>query len=146
MKNEILSKLLALSVILVVFVLLIAFYFLKLHAGNLQGQANHLQTLTPTPVSSGNIIVFSPTMNERVSQDFQVTGKARAFENFVAMRVKGKFGQVYLNDTAPAYGGRIGRFADFSYTAHLTSLGNNLRPNDSLILEVFRVSSKNGAE
>src|SRR5436305_1866495 len=105
MKNEILSKLLAISVILVVFVFLTAFYFLKLHAGNLPGQTNHPQTLTPTPISSGNIIVFSPTMNERVSQDFQVTGKARVFENFVAIRVKGKFGQVYVHDTAPANGG-----------------------------------------
>src|SRR3954463_2027379 len=51
---------------------------------------------TPTPLASANIVLTSPRLNEHVSQQFHITGKARVFESVVNIRLKNKLtGKVY---------------------------------------------------
>lgn len=146
MKNELYGKLLALVLLLFITAVLSYLYFTKLYGGNRPDLIKNNHTVTPAPASSENITVTSPLANDLVGQDFQITGKARVFENIVSIRVKNKItGQAYVTDTTSAYGGRIGRFVDFSYTVHLTSQ-SNLRPNDLLIIEVYQLSAKDGSE
>src|SRR5438874_1710964 len=89
MKNELVSKIIAATVIVVVFGFLAFFYFQKLHNGAVAYPANQPGS-SPAPASSGNITVFTPLANQRVSQDFQITGKARVLEDFVVVRVKSR--------------------------------------------------------
>jgi len=103
---------------------------------------------TPTPITatSGNIVIYAPTPNERVSQTFQVKGKVRVFENTFSLRVKNKItGKVYLAASTQANAKDAGLFTDFVYDAQLTP-DASLRSGDALILEVFQLSAKDGTE
>lgn len=109
-------------------------------------QPGNLPTPTPLVATSGNIVIYSPTPNERVSQTFQVKGKVRVFENTFSLRVKNKItGKVYLAASTQANAKDAGVFTEFTYNAQLTP-DATLRPGDTLLLEVFQFSAKDGTE
>jgi hypothetical protein len=108
--------------------------------------AKNIPTPTPITTASGNIVIFSPTSDSGVSQDFQISGKARVFENVVSLRIKKKItGTIYTQAAFMANAKDAGVFGDFVYDAHLKA-DNSLRPGDTLILEVFQASPKDGSE
>jgi hypothetical protein len=100
---------------------------------------------TPTPIASENIILESPKADEHISQVFYVTGKARVFENMVAIRLKEKLsGRTIGETTAYANAPDVGQFGEFQAGIQLTD--PSLRSGDSFILEVFQYSAKDGSE
>jgi hypothetical protein len=103
-------------------------------------------TPTPVPISSANITVYSPTVDDRVNQNIQVTGKARVFENVVSVRIKQKItGHVLLTGTATTDAQQVGSFGTFTYNAQLPE-DILLKSGDTLLLEVFQKSAKDGSE
>jgi len=156
MKNEQSIMKMAIAIFfLVVFVLY--FYFQRTHIITPPAPA---PTPTPVPISTANITVFQPAANTVVSQEFQITGKARVFENVVSFRVKNKItGAVYNTGTTMTSAQNPGTFGDFSYTVRLPSnnspeSGDNIllpsnkspKSGDDLLLEIFQVSPKDGSD
>lgn len=103
---------------------------------------------TPTPLaaSSGNISVNTPVVDDRVGEDFQVTGKARTFQNVVSIRVSNKItGSIYYLGRAPVNAANVGQFGDFAYSVHLQA-DPGLKTGNMLLIEVYQHSPKDGSE
>lgn len=105
-------------------------------------------TLTPrptTPTSGANIKVFSPRANDKVGSRFTVTGEARVFENVFQTRVtNAATNEVLFDKHAMADAKDTGQYGPFSVIVDLASA--NLRSGDTLLLEVFQYSAKDGYE
>jgi hypothetical protein len=102
-------------------------------------------TATPTPLSSGNIILTSPRFNEHVGQQFTIIGKARVFENVVSIRLKDKLsGKIYGEVASRTDAQDAGQFGDFQTGVLLND--PKLQPGTELLLEVYQASPKDGQE
>ena len=102
-------------------------------------------TPTPTPLSSTNIILTSPKLNEHVSQQFDIIGKARVFENVVSIRLKDKLtGKVYGEVASRTDAPEAGQFGNFQTGVLLND--PKLQPGTELLLEVYQTSAKDGQE
>jgi len=123
--------------------LVIGFFFLQQnHIVN----KNNQPLPTPFASESGNIVVTSPFNEESVPTAFQVTGKARVFENVVNLRVSSRLlGKVYYEGTTTAQAEDMGQFGPFTAVIKLKG-GTTLHPNDKLLLEVYQSSAKDGSE
>lgn len=90
---------------------------------------------------SGEMIVTSPKPDSLANGTVIVTGRARAFENIVSIRLKDADGKMIVDTFTTAEGADIGEFSKFNKTIHFsvpkTSAGT---------IEVFEVSPKDGAE
>jgi hypothetical protein len=127
----------------VLVILLLLYYFSR---QTILNQTGIQPTPTPLVTSSGNIVIYSPRPHERVSQNFQVKGKVRVFENTFSIRVKHKItGKVYLTASTQVNAQAASKFSEFVYDAHLTS-DLSLKSGEELVLEVFQVSAKDGNE
>jgi hypothetical protein len=103
-------------------------------------------TPTPLPVASQNIVIDLPHPNQTVSQTFAISGKARVFENVVSIRIRNKTtGKIYLTDNTMTQAPDVGVFGAFSYTVQLKPEAS-LKPRDTLIVDVFQVSAKDGSD
>ena len=102
-------------------------------------------TPTPTPLSSDNIIVYTPRINDHVSQIVVVKGKARVFENVVSIRLKEKLsGKVFGVVTTSTDAKEAGTYGNFK--AGISLNNQSLLTNADLILEVFQASPKDGSD
>lgn len=144
-KNKNREKLILLGGI-ILFLLLAALLFQFLSTRNVLPSMTPSPTPTPVPVSSDNITINLPGMNERVGSTFLVKGKARVFENIVSVRIKNKLnGKIYDQGTAYANAKDMGQFGDFTYYAHLKD-DPSLKTGDELLLEAYQNSAKDGSE
>ncbi len=105
-------------------------------------------TPTPTPLASANITVLMPLATSLVSQEFEITGKARVLENIVTIRLKDKIsGQIYSQVQALTTATEPGTYGDFSAVIQLEDADDaELLPGAILILEVFQISPTDGRE
>lgn len=102
---------------------------------------------TPAGKSSTNIIVRKPIDNEDVGQRFEVTGEARVFENVVSYRVKNqKNNAVYVSGNTTADAPDIGQFGPFTITVILPDTLSTIESGDTLLLEVFQQSPRDGSD
>lgn len=92
--------------------------------------------------SSPNIIVNSPYMNDMVGNRFVVTGKAKVFENQFNIRVQTNNGLKIYESTVMSDAKDAGQYGDFEKQVTLP----NLVDGTNLILEVYDLSAKDGAE
>lgn len=132
------------AVVAFIFIAVILFFYLQ----NKNILPENTQEPTPvlTPIASENIIVTAPVINERVSDTFTVSGKARIYDNVLSIRVKHTLnGKVFLTDSIYTNAKDGSQFGDFSYTATIQG-DSSLRSGDNLVLEVFEFSPKTGNE
>lgn len=100
---------------------------------------------TPTPLSSANIVLTSPHMNQHVSKQFRIEGKARVFENVVSIRLKNKLtGVVYGQTSTMTDASEAGQFGEFQTGVILND--GSLKTGTELVLEVFQASAKDGSD
>ncbi|MFA5777541.1 MAG: Gmad2 immunoglobulin-like domain-containing protein [Parcubacteria group bacterium] len=92
------------------------------------------------PVEEPNIVVFDPKENAKISSPFDVTGKARVFENMVSIRLKDKSGKVLFQGTTDAKSPDAGKFGLFQEEIAYSTV------QAEGILEVFESSAKDGSE
>lgn len=98
-------------------------------------------TPTPTPLSSQNIRVSTPILNQEIGVPLSIKGEARVFESVVRVRLRDANGMVLVDDITLSEGTEIGEFGPFearlSYPAPSTPTG---------VVEVFQNSPRDGSE
>lgn len=100
-----------------------------------------------TAVASANIIVTSPSPNQKVGSKFKLTGQARVFENVFAFRLKNKrTNKIYAQAPTMTDGNEMGQFGNFNFEINYQNNSPDLKDNDGLILEVYQNSPKDGVE
>jgi hypothetical protein len=89
---------------------------------------------------SGNTVVTAPLARDSVTSPLPVSGRARAFENTVNIRLTNADGQI-LAETFATADGDLGDFGKFSAMLEFaaTSSGQGT-------LEVFQISAEDGSE
>ena len=92
-----------------------------------------------------NIVMTSPTEDEQVNRNFTVRGFARVFENAMQVRVL-KPGQTpYINQNIMANSPDTGQYGEFTLNADLRN-ATDLKSGDTIIVEAFQYSAKDGSE
>jgi hypothetical protein len=121
----------------------LAFFFFRQH---ILIQTEPQPIPTPPPLRSENITIYAPQPDERVSQDFEIKGQARVFENVVSFRVSNKLtGKVYSAGSTLTNAPGAGKFGELTHTIHLKQ-DRTLISGEKLLLEVFQASPKDGSE
>jgi hypothetical protein len=109
------------------------------------GEVSPEPSPTTTQTNEPNIKVFSPRANDKVGTTFTVKGQARVFENQFRIRVANSATKEVLFDKGVMSDAQdAGQFGNFSQDIDLSSA--NLRSGDTLLLEVFDNSAKDGSE
>jgi hypothetical protein len=89
---------------------------------------------------SGHTVVTSPLAQAPVTSPLTVSGRARAFENTVNIRIKDANGEI-LAETFATADGDLGRFGEFS-----TAINFDATTANKGTLEVFQISAEDGSE
>jgi hypothetical protein len=88
---------------------------------------------------SGNTVVTTPLARASVTSPLTVSGRARAFENTVNIRLKNADGEILVETFATA-DGDLGRFGEFSAVLEFTATSGQGT------LEAFQISAEDGSE
>jgi hypothetical protein len=101
-------------------------------------------SMQPTKNPNANITVSSPVTNQTVSGSFTISGQARVFENVVSIRVTDQTtGKVLTQTTAYASAPDVGQFGPFALRFDIP---DTVRSKDTLLVEVYQASPKDGSE
>ncbi len=90
---------------------------------------------------SGEMIVTSPKPDSLANGTVIVTGRARAFENTVSIRLKDSNDETFVDTFTTAEGADIGEFAEFKKTINFS-----VPETSEGTIEIFEVSPKDGSE
>jgi hypothetical protein len=102
---------------------------------------------TPTQLPEKNITVSAPKQDQQVGLRFQVTGRARVFENIVTLRVREKQTKnILVTATTTANSPDVGQFGDFIATLDLSQQTSVLTDGEELVIEVYQASPRDGSD
>ena len=90
---------------------------------------------------SGEMIVTNPKPDSLANGTVVVSGRARAFENTVSIRLKDADGEVLVDTFTTAEGADIGEFSDFKKTINF-----GVPATTGGTIEIFEVSARDGSE
>jgi len=108
---------------------------------------NDLRTNQLEIIKQPNIIIYSPEDNQVTGTNFNISGIARVFENTFSFRLKNsRTGKTYAESSTLTDNGEMGKYGDFNFSIDFSGNASDLKDNDSLILEIFQNSPKDGTE
>jgi len=108
-----------------------------------KGEGDALTATEIKVLNEPNIIVFSPVVKETVGETFKVEGRARVFENTLAVRVKNGEKKIF-EKSVMADAPDVGTFGDFETEIKLAA--KDIVNATSIVLEAFEYSAKDGSE